>query len=132
MRYRVEYFQPKEFICPCCKQGNPAAALVYSLDELRRAWSLPIRVNSGWRCKRHNAEVGGVENSRHLLGLAADIAPTDDTLIGPFQNLVSNLFGRREGWELKLYPRFIHIAVPRGNESVTWDGSLLSVVVRSL
>lgn len=43
------------------------------LDPLREAWQRPIKVNSGYRCPELNRKVGGVSNSRHLLGKAADI-----------------------------------------------------------
>lgn len=33
----------------------------------------PVMVNSGYRCPPLNAEVGGVSDSAHLYGLAADI-----------------------------------------------------------
>lgn len=138
MKYHVNFFRPEEFFCPCCGKGQPATILVYELDLFRRCWGMPVRVNSGFRCERHNKEVGGVmpsklnPGSRHLLGLAADIAPLDPSLIGPFQNLASNLWGRRDGYELKLYPRFIHIAVPRGEEARTWDGSGIAVMARNV
>jgi len=127
VKYRVEYFQPAEFICPCCHGGRAAVSLVYNLDLLRRAWAAPIRVNSGYRCEKHNREVGGVPPSRHLLGLAADIAPVKPELIGPFHTLVGYMFGRREGWEIKYYARFVHIAVPRGEERHLWQGGIVSL-----
>lgn len=34
----------------------------------------PLNVNSGVRCKRHNAEVGGVSNSLHTTGQAVDLS----------------------------------------------------------
>ena len=37
----------------------------------------PILINSGFRNARVNAVVGGVKNSQHLLGQAADIRPKD-------------------------------------------------------
>ena len=43
------------------------------LDPIREQWGLPIRVNSGYRCPELNEEVGGVEDSYHLEGCAADI-----------------------------------------------------------
>ena len=43
------------------------------LDPIREAWGKPIIVSSGYRCKELNALVGGVKNSHHLLGCAADI-----------------------------------------------------------
>ena len=43
------------------------------LDPIREAWGEPIVVSSGYRCKELNTLVGGVKNSHHLLGCAADI-----------------------------------------------------------
>lgn len=43
------------------------------LDPLRRAYGKPIIVNSGYRCTALNTAVGGVPNSQHLTGHAADI-----------------------------------------------------------
>ena len=46
----------------------------YLLEPARRVVG-PIIVNSGYRNPRVNALVGGVKNSQHLLGQAADIRP---------------------------------------------------------
>lgn len=43
------------------------------LDPLREAWGSPIDVTSGYRCPELNKAVGGVKNSQHLTGQAADI-----------------------------------------------------------
>ena len=43
------------------------------LDPIREAWGEPIVVSSGYRCKELNALVGGVKNSHHILGCAADL-----------------------------------------------------------
>lgn len=43
------------------------------LDPLRRLYGQPVRINSGFRCEQLNKIVGGVANSWHLLGNAADI-----------------------------------------------------------
>ena len=43
------------------------------LDPIREHWGLPIRVHSGYRCPTLNEEVGGVEDSWHMQGCAADI-----------------------------------------------------------
>ena len=48
----------------------------------------PIIINSGYRNPRVNALVGGVKNSQHLLGQAADIRPQDPS---QFQRLVDFL-----------------------------------------
>ncbi len=45
------------------------------LDALDELWELSgeFKINSGFRCKRHNEDVGGEEGSFHILGKAADI-----------------------------------------------------------
>lgn len=43
------------------------------LEPLRAEVSMPIIINSGYRCQKVNALVGGVANSYHLQGKAADI-----------------------------------------------------------
>ena len=43
------------------------------LDPIREAWGEPIVVSSGYRCKQLNTLIGGVKNSHHMLGCAADI-----------------------------------------------------------
>ena len=43
------------------------------LDPAREKYGSPITVNSGYRSRRLNAEVGGEDTSDHLTGEAADI-----------------------------------------------------------
>lgn len=43
------------------------------LDPLREIWGAPIYVNSGYRSPALNKAVGGVANSQHIKGQAADI-----------------------------------------------------------
>lgn len=45
------------------------------LQPLRDAWGKPIIVTSGYRCPLLNKAVGGVVNSQHMTGQAADIVP---------------------------------------------------------
>lgn len=51
------------------------------LDPIRRMWGKPIIVNSGYRCPKLNAAVGGSATSQHMKGEAADI-----TAGGPTKN----------------------------------------------
>lgn len=51
------------------------------LDPLRKAMG-PITINSGFRCKALNAAVGGVSNSQHCKGQAADINIKGDIAYG--------------------------------------------------
>ena len=46
---------------------------VYVLEPLRMAMNEPIPISSGFRCERLNRAVGGVSNSQHTKGQAADL-----------------------------------------------------------
>ena len=48
------------------------------LEPARQAIGCPIIINSGFRCEAVNRRVGGVRNSQHLVGQAADIRPKDN------------------------------------------------------
>ena len=45
----------------------------YVLEPLRVAMKEPISISSGYRCPRLNEAVGGVSNSQHMKGQAADL-----------------------------------------------------------
>jgi len=49
--------------------------------ELRKILEKPVYITSGYRCPSYNQKVGGVVNSYHLIGLAADIKVQDINLI---------------------------------------------------
>lgn len=78
----IRYFTREEFRCQCggkyCNgfPAEPVEETVRIADEIRRRAGVPLNVNSGVRCKRHNAEpdVGGVWNSLHLTGQAVDLS----------------------------------------------------------
>ena len=77
----IRYFRRAEFRCQCggkyCNgfPAEPVEETVRLADEIRRRAGVPLNVNSGVRCTRHNADVGGVWNSLHLTGQAIDLAP---------------------------------------------------------
>ena len=66
-------FKRSEFACPCCGENGTKDELIEALQELRDYLGYPIIVTSGYRCKKHNTKVGGVSNSQHMTGIAADI-----------------------------------------------------------
>lgn len=71
---------PPDFI-----RRNLAMLVDSLLDPFREAWETHcilsssgdarIRVTSGYRCKALNSAVGGVMNSAHMYGYAADLVP---------------------------------------------------------
>ena len=66
-------FIAREIDCPCCGVLVFDPALLYALEAARAHFRRPIRVNSAYRCLKHNAKVGGAPNSMHRTGRAADI-----------------------------------------------------------
>jgi len=54
-------------------------ALVHEiLQPLRDAMKQQVKIGSGYRCPRLNAAVGGVKNSQHMTGEAADLCIDGD------------------------------------------------------
>ena len=50
----------------------------FVLEPLRVAMGEPIKIGSGFRCQALNKAVGGVSNSQHLKGQAADLCIDGD------------------------------------------------------
>jgi len=67
------HFSRIELACHCCGRLQLDPRLLEGLEALRLAAGCPVIINAGYRCPRHNQEVGGVANSEHTRGLAADI-----------------------------------------------------------
>ena len=72
--WRFPNFTREEFICPCgCGFDDIDPLIVTTLQRLRDEVQRPVVVNSGCRCKSHNATVKGAPQSQHMQGKAADI-----------------------------------------------------------
>lgn len=69
-------FVQADFDCQCsyssCIVTPIDEGLIAALDAL---WEIAgaFKINSGYRCVKHNKDVGGEKGSQHLLGKAADI-----------------------------------------------------------
>ena len=57
---------------------NLCALVHHVLQPLRDAMQEPIKIGSGYRCTRLNKAVGGVGNSQHTKGEAADLCIDGD------------------------------------------------------
>lgn len=69
-------FSRREFRCNGkhnCGCDNIDAGTLTILQSVRDHFGVPVEVTSGHRCEAHNRAVGGVSNSQHLHGRAADI-----------------------------------------------------------
>jgi uncharacterized protein YcbK (DUF882 family) len=76
--YAYANFRKAEFACKCGRfcNGHPVEvdeALLVILQNIRDHFKRPVNINSAIRCTTHNRNVGGVTNSQHLTGKAADI-----------------------------------------------------------
>jgi uncharacterized protein YcbK (DUF882 family) len=96
--------------------------LAIQLQILRGELGQSIHINSGYRSPKHNASIGGVKNSFHTQGLAADITSKNYTpkkLYKVIQALIKE--GKMEEGGIGLYNGFIHYDI-RGKEG-RWDNS---------
>lgn len=70
----IKYFKQHEFACKCgCGLNSIDLKLVKILDEIRSYFNRPIQISSGCRCAKHNKNVGGVANSKHVTCKAVDV-----------------------------------------------------------
>ena len=108
----IKYFKKSEFACKCGKycDGYPAEidmGMVKIADEIRARIGRPISINSGLRCKTHNANVGGVFNSQHLLGKAADLGCPIGCTPAQMASIAETIIGNTGG--IGIYTWGIHI-----------------------
>ena len=86
-----EHFDSSEFACKCgCGGMNDGAGvdprLVEVLECIRGILGVPLVLSCGYRCPTHNAEVGGVWNSQHVYGKAADVQLPDGVTLRQLYN----------------------------------------------
>lgn len=82
--------------------------LCFKLDRAREFFGNPIVLTCGYRSPERNAAIGGVPNSAHTKGLAADVkAPVD-----PFQReKMMWAFGAAGFRRVESAPRHFHVDV---------------------
>lgn len=69
-----ENFSRSEFTCPHCGAlRGPTDTLLDALQKMRDRVGRPMTIVSGYRCPAFNRQVGGIPQSEHLLGNAADV-----------------------------------------------------------
>jgi uncharacterized protein YcbK (DUF882 family) len=70
----TKHFAKSEMTCNCgCGTLKYTVQLMGVLEFIRARLMRPVIILSGTRCYARNAKCGGVENSQHLYGTAADI-----------------------------------------------------------
>lgn len=118
-------FKVSEFACKCGCGHNPIDQRVINMCQaIRDEVGVPVRVNSGCRCKEHNTKVGGVKNSKHLTGKAADLSCSkgNKALYAAAQKLFAE--GKLPDLDfcrIRGYRSWIHIDCG-GKRNNRWDG----------
>lgn len=109
----MKFFEEREFACKCCGQlpssvrANIVALVDNVLDPAREQFGGPLAINSGYRCQKYNQEVGGVANSQHMKGEAADVRCSDN------RRLARGIVEQGLFDQLILYPTFVHVSYKR-------------------
>lgn len=85
--------------------------VMYILDIIRAHIGKQIFVNSGYRCKRLNEMVGGVQESMHTKGLAADFRTGKKEDINIMFEFLKENQKEFKIIELIKYKTFIHMGV---------------------
>ena len=67
-----EFFDYADFACPCCGKNKIDIPFVRKLDKARRISGTSFSINSGYRCEKHNTEVGSTSDN-HTSGHGGDI-----------------------------------------------------------
>ena len=100
-----------------CKDGSDKILidtdLVDILQKVRTHFNKPVTINSAYRNATYNRKVGGVSNSQHVYGTAADIV-VKDTKPEDVVKYVEYLMPNKGG--IGLYSTFSHVDV-RANRS---------------
>jgi uncharacterized protein YcbK (DUF882 family) len=109
-------FASTEFDCSCkypeCQSTILDVAHIELLQKKREEWNKPVKITSAYRCQRHNKDVGGASQSRHILSDATDIQ-----VVGMTPDQVADSCESFDG--LGRYNTFTHID-SRGSKS-RWD-----------
>lgn len=85
--------------------------VMYILDMVRTYIEKPILINSGYRCKKLNEMVGGVQSSMHTKGLAADFRTKEKEDINKMFEFLKKNQRDFKIIELIKYKTFIHMGV---------------------
>lgn len=114
-----QYFSSTEFDCHCsrsdCDITYIDSDLIEYLTKKREEIGKPFIIQSGFRCTRHNRDVGGKPGSIHLQGKAADIS-----VVGEDMFKLADKFEDADG--LGRYPGRHFCHVDKRGYKARWTG----------
>jgi len=116
-------FSRCEFNCRCgCGFDRIKPELVEQIQRFRNLlWisygqEIPVKISSGCRCPNHNEAVGGMRNSLHIQGSAADVLFEHvPVMVAGRMVYLANQLGLMKVGGLGVYPdrNFLHLDVRR-------------------
>lgn len=112
------HFQMNEFVCPCCHQCSMDQSFMNRLESARILSRVPFKINSGFRCLKHNTSLeNSSPDSSHMIGVAADISALHNEIrYRILFSLLSVDFNR-----IGIYKNFIHVDFDHGkNPNRIW------------
>ena len=114
----MKYFTLDEFSCPSLPNSgkNMDSSFLAKLEQAREIAGIPFKITSGYRTKDHNAEVGGVPNSSHLIGVAADIAVSS----GADRYIILNALIKAGFKRIGVAKTFIHCDTDDSKSNSVW------------
>lgn len=122
----LKHVDMRLFPCRCCGQSHitaPFASILRALNEALEEKGWAVQVNSGYRCEKHNAKIGGHVRSRHMSGEAVDLDPLFPSGVTPamLKQFINEKLGVNCDYQggLGLYTTFVHIDI--GTRS-RWNG----------
>ena len=116
MKLSTLHFKKEEFACKGTQRLKLDTELLAVLELVRQVFDKPVTITSGYRSPEHNKAVGGAPNSKHMLGIAADIVVAGHTPQEVY-DLLDKTFPNYYG--VGLYSGWVHIDV-RNKSKARW------------
>lgn len=119
------HFSRQELDCRCGCKTPPAVAanlvvLAGHLEELRAHRGGPLIIDDAYRCPTRNKLVGGVPDSQHMLGRAADVAASELS-VPQLAALAAQVPAFNQGG-IGTYPREVFVHLDFRGHQARWSG----------
>ena len=112
-----KYYDYTDTVCHCgCGFNRPDDLLLEKLDQLCDRVGQKLELTNVCRCPEHNAEVGGVPDSQHTQGTAADVVVPDDMTVDELADLALEI--GFDGVGRYYEDEFVHVDVRDGGSMV--------------
>lgn len=97
-------FSAEELSCPCCGKNAMWLPFMSRVQRVRDSYGRGMKVDSAYRCEKHNRAIGGASESYHMSGRAIDIWAPD-----PRDKWQIARGAMLEGLTVIVYDSFLHL-----------------------